>query len=122
MKKLIGILLLSALVMGCIQEQEKSTASESPMITTPVISYNPGKGGESLIHMLPDPESVLVYQGETAHVEMEISVGRKVKEVRIPANQQQLQLDVSKYPPGVYFAILNNQNEVLAREKFVVTR
>ena len=48
--------------------------------------------------------------------------GRKVEEVRVPESQQQFQIDVSTYPPGIYIAILKNQNRVLARKKFVVSR
>ena len=48
--------------------------------------------------------------------------GRKVEEVRVPEGQQQLQIDVSTYPPGVYIALLKSQNRVLGREKFVVSR
>ena len=46
--------------------------------------------------------------------------GRKLEEVRVPEGQNQLQINVSSYPPGIYIAILKNQNRIVAREKFVV--
>lgn len=48
--------------------------------------------------------------------------GRKQEEIRIPADQNQVRIDVSTYPAGVYIAILKNERSVLGRRKFVVSR
>jgi len=48
--------------------------------------------------------------------------GRKQDEIIIPKGQEQIRIDVSGYPAGVYMAILKDDKEVVARGKFVKTR
>jgi hypothetical protein len=45
--------------------------------------------------------------------------GRKQDEIIIPPGQEQITLDVSRYPSGVYIAVLKDENRVVARGKFV---
>jgi len=46
--------------------------------------------------------------------------GMKQDEVVIPKNQNQIQIDVSKYPSGVYVAILKDERKIIAQRKFIV--
>ncbi|MBU2650994.1 MAG: T9SS type A sorting domain-containing protein [Bacteroidetes bacterium] len=46
--------------------------------------------------------------------------GRTIKSLILPPNQSQIQIDVSDYPPGVYFVVLKEGEKVLGREKVVV--
>jgi len=46
--------------------------------------------------------------------------GIKQDEVVIPNNQNQVQFDVSTYPPGVYIAILYDDRKITTNRKFVV--
>jgi hypothetical protein len=45
--------------------------------------------------------------------------GRKQDEIIIPKGQEQIRMDVSGYPAGVYVAVLKDKKEVMARGKFV---
>ncbi|MCD4723467.1 MAG: T9SS type A sorting domain-containing protein [Bacteroidales bacterium] len=46
--------------------------------------------------------------------------GRQQEEMQIPKGQEQVKIDVSTYPAGIYFAVLRNEKEILGRRKFVV--
>jgi hypothetical protein len=45
--------------------------------------------------------------------------GRKQSEIIIPPGQEQIRLDVSAYPAGVYVAVLKDINGFVARGKFI---
>ena len=45
--------------------------------------------------------------------------GRKQDEVYIPRNQYQARIDISQYSPGVYIAVLKDENKILGRGKFI---
>lgn len=69
-------------------------------------------------------ECLALNEGQEQGGELEVwdLFGRKIEQVHIPEDQQNLQINVSSYPPGVYIAIIKNQNRIVAREKFVVTK
>lgn len=46
--------------------------------------------------------------------------GIKQDEIVMPKNQNQVQFDVSTYPPGVYIAILYDDRKIITKRKFVV--
>jgi hypothetical protein len=46
--------------------------------------------------------------------------GRKMDEITIPKNQQETQIDVSAFPPGIYIAVLKSEQNTVDRKKFVV--
>jgi len=46
--------------------------------------------------------------------------GRKQEEIQIPKGQKEIQIDVSAYPQGIYIAVLQSEQEILDRKKFVV--
>jgi len=48
--------------------------------------------------------------------------GREIEEVKVPAGQQKVSLDVAHYPPGLYVAVLRSEREILGRARFVVVR
>jgi len=48
--------------------------------------------------------------------------GREVAEIKVPERQDQIQINVESYPPGVYIAILKNGCDLLGSGKFVVAR
>jgi hypothetical protein len=48
--------------------------------------------------------------------------GRKMDAVSIPANQEQISIDISNFPPGIYIAVLKSERKMLDRKKFVVQR
>lgn len=45
--------------------------------------------------------------------------GRKQDEVNISRNQNQLRIDISQFPSGVYIAVLKDESKVLERGKFI---
>ena len=48
--------------------------------------------------------------------------GREVAEIKVPGKQDQVQINVESYPPGVYIAVLRNGGDFLGSGKFVVAR
>ena len=46
--------------------------------------------------------------------------GRQQEEIQIPAGHDQLRIDVSAYPAGIYIAVLKNEKGIVGRRKFVV--
>ena len=46
--------------------------------------------------------------------------GREVAEIKVPGKQDQVQINVESYPPGVYIAVLRNGGDFLGSGKFVV--
>ena len=48
--------------------------------------------------------------------------GREVAEIKVPDRQDQVQINVKSYPPGVYIAVLKNGCDLFGSSKFVVVR
>ncbi|MBP6872802.1 MAG: T9SS type A sorting domain-containing protein [Bacteroidales bacterium] len=46
--------------------------------------------------------------------------GREVAEIKVPGKQDQVQINVESYPPGVYIAVLKSGGDYLGSGKFVV--
>ena len=46
--------------------------------------------------------------------------GRKMDAIQLFRNQQQLRIDISDYPAGLYHVILKNESRILGQKKFVV--
>jgi len=46
--------------------------------------------------------------------------GRLIESIKIPSGQSQIRIDVSDFPPGVYFVVLKEGKVVLGRKKVVV--
>jgi len=49
-------------------------------------------------------------------------IGRQIYEIRIPAKEEGIQVDVSSYPAGIYFVVIKDEIGILARRKFVVLK
>lgn len=47
-------------------------------------------------------------------------IGRKMEEFELSGSQNQIEIDVFKFPAGIYVALLQNENGVISRNKFVV--
>jgi hypothetical protein len=47
-------------------------------------------------------------------------LGRQMYEIRIPAKEEGIQVDVSSYPAGVYLIALKNEKGIVTRKKFIV--
>jgi hypothetical protein len=48
--------------------------------------------------------------------------GREVAEIILPDKQDQIQINVESYPPGVYIVILRKGHILLESSKFVVVK
>lgn len=48
--------------------------------------------------------------------------GRKVLEIKVPERQNEVQINVEGYPPGIYLAVLKNEQAMKASAKFMVVR
>jgi hypothetical protein len=46
--------------------------------------------------------------------------GRRMIEIDIPKGRQETQINISAFPPGIYFAVLRSGREILDRKKFMV--
>ncbi len=46
--------------------------------------------------------------------------GRKVEEIALSVGQEEMRLNVSGYPPGIYFAVARNKTSVIGSAKFLV--
>jgi len=95
-------------------------------VSIPEIAY---KNTEDELYIYPNPASnVLNMQYPIMNYEcrsiLEIFdiFGRKVKEIKIPKGQQQLNVNVSKWRNGLYIAVLKDDKKFIAKRKFVVLR
>ncbi len=87
---------------------------ESPQEAESMIIYpNPAS---NIIHVRCSmdhvPGSILIYD----------LFGRKIEEITIPKGQDQIQINISSYPQGIYIAVLRDSKGIIARKKFVVAR
>ena len=48
--------------------------------------------------------------------------GRKIKEINVPGGQNEIQVDVENFGPGIYFAILKAGNQAIESRKFIIAR
>jgi hypothetical protein len=74
--------------------------------------------------IFPNPAGNTIYfKYQLSNISCQLSIydifGRKQDEIIIPKGQEQVRVDVSGYPAGVYMAVLNDETGVVAREKFV---
>jgi len=86
--------------------------SPSPVPRTPHLNIFPNPAGDEIYCQLSIVNcqlSMFIYD----------LYGRKQDEIIIPKGQEQLRMDVSGYPAGVYFAVLKNEQGIVARGKFV---
>ena len=81
----------------------------------------------SSLHIFPNPAGDAIYFNyQLSNISYQLSIydlyGRKQDEIIIPKGHEQVRVDVSGYPAGVYMAVLNDETGVVARGKFVKTR
>ncbi len=74
--------------------------------------------------IFPNPASTSIYcRILKAEVSGELYIydlsGRQIQSLPVAGNQQ-LKIDVSEYPAGLYHIILNGQNGTFAQKKFIV--
>jgi len=75
-----------------------------------IVYPNPTSNEITIRYRIPDPGyRVLIYD----------LYGRKQDEIIIPKGQEQIRIDVSGYPAGVYMAVLKSGDGVVARGKVV---
>ena len=48
--------------------------------------------------------------------------GREVQEIQVSMGQNEVQINVEGFPPGVYIAILKNGLNILESRKFIIAR
>ena len=95
-------------------------------VAIPEIAY---KNTEDELYIYPNPaRNVLNIQYSITNDECRriISIydnfGRKVKEIKVPKGQQQLNVNVSNWHNGLYVAVLRNNKKFIAKQKFMVLR
>ncbi len=76
------------------------------------------------LYIYPNPASEAVnFKYQISDIKYQISIydlfGRKQDEILIPKSQDQVRLDISDYPAGVYVAVMKDEKGVVARGKFV---
>ncbi len=89
---------------------------------------------DNILHIFPNPASVEIYcrlqiaspayGGADCRSSLFIydMYGKNQEEIQIPKGQEQLRIDVSNYPDGIYIAVLKNEKGIVGRRKFVVSR
>lgn len=80
--------------------------------------------GDRSLYIFPNPSSDNIYiRHQLSGIKYQISIfdlyGRKQDEIIIPKDQEQIKVDVSGYPAGVYVAVMKDEKGVVARAKFV---
>jgi len=83
------------------------------------------KEAEDVLEVFPNPAYGEIHcKYRIQNTELAISLydiwGRLIESVKIPSGQSQIRIDVSDYPPGVYFVVLKEGKVVLGRKKVVV--
>ena len=48
--------------------------------------------------------------------------GRKVKEIKVPVGQNEVQINVEGYPTGIYLILLKGGQNIRASAKFVIAK
>jgi photosystem II stability/assembly factor-like uncharacterized protein len=79
----------------------------------------------SLIEVYPNPAHAEIYcRLQIANCRSELLIydmfGWKQEEIQIPAGQDQVSIDVSDYPAGIYIVVAKDEESILGRSKFVV--
>jgi hypothetical protein len=98
------------IIVGIEEEEEKESSGE-----------------EVKMELFPNPATNQI-NCRLSTVDCRLSIfiydiwGRKMKEIIIPKNQEETQIDVSAFPQGIYIAVLKSEWEILDRKKFVVQR
>ena len=95
-------------------------------VAIPEIAY---KNTEDELYIYPNPASNILnieYPITNDECRSIISIydvfGRKAKEIKVPNGQQQLNVNVSNWHNGLYFAVLRNNKKYIAKQKFMVLR
>jgi len=79
------------------------------------------------LRLYPNPASNLI-NCRFSNIDSQSSIaiydiwGRQTNMLIIPKGKEELQIDISNWPSGIYFAVLQSENKVLDRKKFVVHR
>ena len=97
------------------------------LVTTNITNTPPPEPRTPQLHIFPNPAGDEIYcQLSIVNCQLSMFIydlyGRKQDEIIIPKGQEQIRIDVSGYPAGVYMAILKDEKGVVARGKFVKTR
>ena len=77
------------------------------------------------INIFPNPANSEIHVrssffGDRSSVFIYDMFGRQQEEIQIPAGQDQVSIDISAYPAGIYIAVLKNEKGIVGRRKFVV--
>ncbi len=92
---------------SCLGIESPSLAPRTPYLC---IFPNPTKEDITIRYRIPGPGyRVLIYD----------LFGRKQDEIIVPRGQEQIGVDVSSYPAGVYVAVMKSGDGVVGRGKFV---
>ncbi len=90
---------------------------------------------DNILHIFPNPSSLEIYcrmsvvdclsagaSAKAGRFSMFIydMYGKNQEEIPIPKGQEQLRIDVSNYPAGIYIAVLKNKKGIVGQSKFVV--
>ncbi|MCK9401282.1 MAG: T9SS type A sorting domain-containing protein [Bacteroidales bacterium] len=90
--------------------------------------YDGKKGG---IELFPNPASELLHvrlnmDGGRFNKDLRLEIydifGRKVQEIKVLEKQNEVQINVEGYPPGIYLAVLKDESQYVCSGKFVVAR
>jgi hypothetical protein len=94
------------------------------LVTTNITNTLPPEPRTPQLHIFPNPAGDEI-NCQLSIVNSKLSMfiydlyGRKQVEIIIPPGQEQIRIDISAYPAGVYMAVLNDETGVVARGKFV---
>jgi hypothetical protein len=94
------------------------------LVTTNITNTPPPEPRTPQLHIFPNPAGDEI-NCQLSIVNSKLSMfiydlyGRKQVEIIIPPGQEQIRIDISAYPAGVYMAVLNDETGVVARGKFV---
>ena len=94
------------------------------LVTTNITNTPPPEPRTPQLHIFPNPAGDEIYcQLSIVNCQLSMFIydlyGRKQDEIIIPKGQEQIRIDVSGYPAGVYMAILKDEKGVVARGKVV---
>ena len=75
-------------------------------------------------NIYPNPSSSVIHirssvPGARSSVFIYDLFGQVMDELTILAGQEETQVDISTYPAGIYFAVLNNEFGIIVRKKFI---
>ncbi|MDT8394747.1 MAG: T9SS type A sorting domain-containing protein [Bacteroidales bacterium] len=114
-----GLILAAGLVYNSTSDFAVARYYSGLNVGTPEVT-----GKSESLQAFPNPvENTIYFNYQISGIRYQISVydlcGRKKYESILPKGQEQFQLDVSAFPVGVYIAILEDENGIVVRGKFV---